>query len=46
MNQQLSDLLAGANAYFAQLSDYEKYGWIAEVAGFLLFITGVVLFFL
>lgn len=35
-----------ANAYFAQISQQEQYGWIAMLAGFLLVVSGIVLLFL
>jgi hypothetical protein len=41
----LQSMLSEANAYFLQLSDEEKYGWIAMVIGLVLFAAGIVLFF-
>jgi hypothetical protein len=46
VNEQLTVWLQTANDYFQQLTDYEKYGWIAEALGFILLVVGVVLLLL
>ena len=43
---ELQPLLDEVNAYFAQLSQLEQYGWIAMLAGFLLVVIGIILLFL
>jgi hypothetical protein len=40
---QINDLLSDTSAYFAQLNQTEMYCWIAEAAGFMLIIVGLVL---
>lgn len=35
--------LDNAKDYFSDLSNEEKYGWVAECAGVVLFIAGIVL---
>lgn len=42
---QVNVWLQQAQVYFQQLNNYEKYGWIAEILGFGLVITGIILLF-
>jgi len=46
LNTRINQFVADAKVYFSQLNDYEKYGWIAEGTGFVVFIVGIVLLIL
>jgi len=44
-NRQLNEFVEKTKVYFSQLNDYEKYAWVGESVGFVVFIVGIVLFF-
>lgn len=43
---QITEWMDAASAYFADLNDLEKYGWIGMILGFLLVVAGIILLFL
>ncbi len=46
LNRAVADMTSRVQAYFSQIDEQERYGWMAEGAGALLAITGVVLLIL
>jgi hypothetical protein len=46
LNGAIADMTARVKAYFSQIDEQERYGWMAEGTGAVLAITGLVLLML